>query len=385
MDKPEIVETQFFTFGSEEDPFVLQHGRAFFPVTLAYETMGELNENKDNAILIFHALSGTQHFAGYNETVKGVEDYWVDEVKVGWWDTFVGPGKAIDTDKFFVVCANYLGGCYGSTGPHSINPETGKPYGSDFPSVTAADIVDSQVHLLDHLGIQKLHGVIGASIGGLLCITFASRHPDRVDLVIPISSGFRVPSLTKIFNFEQICAIEQDPKFNGGDFYEGDHPKEGLTLARMIAHKNYVSLETLKDRARSEIVQPNTGFDFYKFKFPIESYMKHQGSKFVERFDANTYLRIIDAWQCYDYEREAGGGSLADVLKRCKNQRYMIFSVDSDVCFYPEEQWKMVKALKDHDIENRYVTIHSDKGHDAFLIESELFAPHISYCLNQDW
>lgn len=385
MDKPEIVETQFYTFGSEEDPFVLQHGRSFFPVTLAYETMGTLNEAKDNAILIFHALSGTQHFAGYNETVAGVEDYWGDEVKSGWWDAFVGPGKAIDTDKFFVVCANYLGGCYGSTGPRSINPETGKPYGSDFPSVTAADIVDSQVHLLDHLGIQKLHGVIGASIGGLLCITFAARHPDRVDLVIPISSGFRVTSLTKIFNFEQICAIEQDPNFNGGDYYAGSHPKEGLRLARMIAHKNYVSLETLKDRARSEIVQPNSGFDFYKFKFPIESYMKHQGRKFVERFDANTYLRIIDLWQSYDYEREAGGGSLEEILERCKNQRYMIFSVDSDVCFYPEEQWKMVKSLKDHDIENRYVTIHSDKGHDAFLIESELFAPHISYCLNQDW
>jgi homoserine O-acetyltransferase len=379
------TETQFFTFASSDDPFVTRSGERFDEVTVAYETYGALNTDRSNAILVFHALTGSQHAAGLNPAVPVVGDRWTEECQSGWWDGFVGPGSALDTDRFFVVCANYLGSCYGSTGPASIEPATGRPYGSRFPRVTFADIVDTQVRLLDHLGIGKLHAVVGASTGGLLTMSLATRYPDLVDIVIPIASGTRVTALQTIHNFEQITAIENDPNFNNGDYYDGPPPHDGLRLARMIGHKTFVSLAAMKERARYETIGRSEGPGTYRIANPVESYMWHQGAKFIARFDANSYLRITEAWQHFDLAAEAGVDDEAELFTRSKHQRYMLFTIDSDVCFYPEEQADLARYLKLADVPHRRITVHSEKGHDSFLLEPALFAPHLTDTLTNDW
>ncbi len=371
------VETRFFTFGSPADPFVLQCGAHLDSVTLAYETYGELNVDRSNAIVVFHALTGSQHAAGYNPSVPGLGARWTEETHVGWWDGFIGPGKALDTNRFFVICANYLGGCYGSTGPASIVPAGGARYGASFPNVCFADMVDAHLPLLDHLGIAKLHAVVGGSTGGMMVLSLATRYPDLVDVVIPIASGVRATALQLIHNFEQINAIENDPAFRGGDYYDHDPPDSGLGLARMISHKTFVSLRSLQDRARNEILDHNEGPGTYRLNHVLESYMWHQGQKFVSRFDANSYLRIMHAWQTIDLAAEAGVADVSELFTPCKHQRYMIFSIDSDVCFYPDEQQEMTQFLDLADVPYRWITVHSDKGHDSFLVEPELFAPHL--------
>ncbi|MFZ5807081.1 MAG: homoserine O-acetyltransferase MetX [Verrucomicrobiota bacterium] len=377
------VETRFFTFGNKKsDALKLRCGATLAPVTLAYEMYGELNKARDNAILVFHALSGSQHAAGYNYAVPGVEKLWTDECQVGWWDEFIGPKKALDTTRFCVICANYIGGCYGSTGPSSIAPKTKKPYGSLFPRIAISDIVDSQIRLLDHLKIQKLHAVIGGSIGGLMCVNLAVRHPERVSLVIPIASGLETTKLQRIHTFEQIYAIECDPNFCGGDYYDGEKPNLGLAHARMISHKTFISLKALQQRARTEVVQPcESEFSWYQLTSPLESYMLHQGRKFVQRFDANTYLRIADCWQRFNLLEGTGEKKLEDLFMRCRHQQFLIFSISSDVCFYTDEQAKMEAVLKRAGISPMHITVHSDKGHDSFLLEPELYTPHLVYAL----
>lgn len=377
--------TESFTFGSVADPFVTYAGEHLDEVTVAYETYGSLNAEHTNAILVFHALTGSQHAGGYCPAVEGVGPRWTEECQSGWWDGFVGPGKAINTDRFFVICANYLGGCYGSTGPSSIEPATGKPYGSRFPRITFADIIDTQVRLLEHLGVEKLHAVVGASTGGLLTMSLATRYPEMVDIVIPIASGTRVTALQTIQNFEQITAIENDPNFRGGDYYETEPPISGLKLARMIGHKTFVSLGAMKERARRETIDRSEGPGSYRIADAMESYMWHQGAKFISRFDANSYLRITEAWQHFDLAAEAGAETEAELFTRCKHQRYMLFSIDSDVCFYPEEQADLALYLKEADVPHRRITVHSEKGHDSFLLEPALFAPHLIDTLNNAW
>lgn len=376
---------RFFTFGDETDPFVLKSGESLPEVTVAYETYGELTPARDNAILVFHALTGSQHSAGYCPSVPGVGERWTDECQAGWWNSFVGPGKAIDTDRFFVITANYVGGCYGSTGPSSIDPRTGTPYGSTFPNVGFCDTVDANVRLIDHLGIERLHAVIGASTGGIMCLSLATRYPEMVDIVIPIASGVELTGLQTIHNFEQIVAIESDPAFAGGDYYDKDaRPDNGLALARMIGHKTFVSLEFLKQRAHAA-PPANTGPGNYQIANPLESYMWHQGRKFVSRFDANSYLLNMYGWQSFDLVAEAGVESLTDLFSRSREHRYMVFSIDSDVCFYPDEQDKLVTHLKAAGVPHRRITVHSEKGHDSFLLEPQLFAPHLIDTLTNPW
>lgn len=363
-----------------EDPFTFQNGGSAGDITVAYETYGRLNAAGDNAILIFHALSGSAHVAGKDPVGPGTE-LWTEECHEGWWDAFVGPGRAIDTNQYFVICANYIGGCYGSTGPSSINPETGKPWGSKFPYPTIGDIVDSQVRLLDRLGIRTLLAVVGASLGGFCVLDFAARYPLRVKCVVPIATGVRATVLTKALNFEQIYAIEEDRHFNGGDYYEGPRPNSGLTLARIISHKTFVSLSLMESRARKAIVQPEDYLSGYKLQHQLESYILHQGRKFVRRFDANSYLRIINAWQCFDLPRQLAKGNLQRALSRCVGQDWLLFSINSDSCFYPDEQSEIADALKASRIDYQHITVHSEKGHDSFLLEPELYAPYISYKL----
>lgn len=375
------TETRFYELASEARPFFLQSGEALSPALLAYETYGTLNERRDNAVVVFHALSGSQHAAGYNPESPGVGALWTEEIHVGWWDDFIGPGRGLDTDRFFVICVNYLGGCYGSTGPASIDPRTGKPYGPRFPQVTIADIVDSQLQLFDHLGIQVLHAAVGASLGGLLALSLATRYPERVRTVIPFATGLRTTALQRLHNIEQIVAIESDPNFRGGNYHSGAAPNRGLALARMIGHKTFVSLPTLEERARAEVVRRDDTLAWYQLRSPIESYMLHQGQKFVQRFDANTYLRILDAWNRFDLVREAVASDLVALFQRCRSQNYLVFTIDSDACFYPEEQAALADVLKRAGVKATRITVHSDKGHDSFLLEPHLYCPFLRAAL----
>ena len=377
------VETQFLSITEGAGPFTFASGESLDEVTIAYETWGELNEDHSNAILLFHALSGNQHAAGYNGAVPAVGDRWTEDCHEGWWDAFIGPGRAIDTDRFFVICANYVGGCYGSTGPASIDPETGKPYGSRFPHICVADVVRSQARLLDVLGIQKLHAVIGPSTGGLASLNFATVFPERTNLVIPIATGSRTTVLNRIFLLEQILAIETDPNFQGGDYYDGEPPTLGLALARMISHKNFVHLDAIERRARRDVVQAQDHFSWYTVADQVESYMLYQGKKFVRRFDANTYLRICEMWSRFDPIIEGKAESIEELFGRSRDagHRYLVFSIDEDYCFYPEEQSALVRDLKRAEVPVMHITVHSDKGHDSFLLEPELYTPHLAHLL----
>jgi len=327
----------------------LREGGRIPGAQLAYATWGTLNEEKSNAVLLFHALSGTHLVMGNLSEAPGDSQFWTEELHEGWWNEMVGPGKAIDTNKFFVICANYLGGCYGSTGPASINPETGKSFGATFPQLDAADLVDAHIPLLDYFGITQLHAAIGPSVGGLLTLTFSTRHPERVRKVVPIASGFKTTVLNRLILFEQILAIENDKHFQGGDYYENEDPRIGLALARMISHKTFVHLDTFERRARRDLVEEKEMLSWYQVQDTFQSYMLHQGKKFTERFDANTYLRIIDMWSRYDAVKQGDAESALELFTRNKkaNHEFLVFSIDSDFCFYPEEQAEVVKHLEE--------------------------------------
>lgn len=375
------VRTQFFEFDHPRRPLRLRVGGALPRFTLAYEMYGRLNADASNAILVYHAMTGSQHAAGRNARVPGLDGRWTEEQHQGWWDGFIGPGKALDTRKFCVICANYLGGCYGSTGPASLNPRTGQPYGPAFPVLRMSDIVDAQMRLLDHLGISRLRAVVGASIGGFLALLTATRYPERVEVVVPIGTGVETTIYQRIINFEQITAIESDPDFKGGDYYQGRRPDLGLALARRIAHKTFVSLDVLRERAREVVVSHKPPHGWYEMNHPVESYMHHQGEKFVKRYDANTYLRILDAWQWFDLVAEAGAADFHDLFRRCRQQEFLVFSIDSDLSFHPAEQSRLVQLLKKAGVPVMWLTVHSEKGHDSFLLEPKLFTPHLQHTL----
>ena len=377
------AESVHVDLASAAAPLTLHSGASLAEARICFETWGELNEQKTNAVLLFHALSGSQHAAGYLPSQPDAANRWTEEMHAGWWDAFIGPGKAIDTDRYFVICPNFIGGCYGSTGPASIDSETGKPFGGSFPHVSVADQAKVAALLLDTMGISTLHACIGPSVGGLCALSFATMFPERVRIVIPIASGVKTTVLNRLILFEQILAIENDPNFNAGNYYDGTAPVYGLALARMISHKTFVHLDAFESRARGEIIQDSDALAWYQVNDPFQSYMLYQGKKFVERFDANSYLRISDMWSRYDPLAEAGAENYQDLFapSRKHKQQYLVFSIDSDFCFYPEEQAELVARLRASSIPNMHITVHSDKGHDAFLLEPELFSPHIASVL----
>lgn len=380
LDMPAVNSTHFF---DHEETFALRDGSSLPAIRIAYETWGKLNADRTNAILLFHALSGSHHAAGINPDIPEVGELWQPELHQGWWEDMIGPGKAIDTARFFVICPNYLGGCYGSTGPASLNPKTQKPWGSKFPSISAADQVNAVALLIDSFGIETLHAVVGPSVGGLIALTFATRLPDRVRNVISIAAGFKTTVLNRLILFEQILAIENDPNFNGGDFYDDSPPLYGLALARMISHKTFVHLDSIEKRARQDVIQADDVLAWYRVRDQFQSYMLHQGKKFVKRFDANTYLRIIDLWSRFDALFEGDAESPHELFERCarNGQKWLVFSIDSDFCFYPEEQSELVNHLEASRVDSMHITVHSDKGHDSFLLEPDLYTPHIAWLL----
>ncbi|MBU0730343.1 MAG: homoserine O-acetyltransferase [Proteobacteria bacterium] len=356
-----MVEKQFFTFADAFAPMRLESGVSFGPVTLAYETLGTLTPEKDNAILILHALSGDSHMAGY---------YRPEDSKPGWWDLMIGPGKGIDTDKYFVICANILGSCMGSTGPSSLNPTTGKPYGLDFPVVTVGDMVTAQKALIDHLGISKLCSVIGGSIGGMQVLEWTLRYPDMVKSAVPLATTARHSALAIAFNEISRQSIMADPNWNKGNYYGGNKPDLGLAVARMIGHVTYLSDESMR-RKFGRRLQDKSDFSFhFDADFQVESYLRYQGKKFVERFDANSFLYITKAADYFDLENQHGGGSTSKAFAKAK-AKFLIVSFTSD-WLYPTYQSKaLVQAMKKNSLDVSFCEIEAEWGHDAFLLPND--------------
>lgn len=355
-----IVETKYATLCAPPNELVLDSGLSLGPITVAYETYGELNEDKSNVILVLHALSGDAHAAGYHEGAK----------KPGWWDEMIGPGKAFDTDKYFVVSSNVVGGCMGTTGPSSVNPQTGRPYGLEFPVVTIADMVRSQKHLLDYLGIQELLAVSGGSMGGMQALQWAVSYPDMVRSVIPIATTARLSAQSIAFNEVGRRAIMVDPNWNSGDYYDKeDGPDAGLAIARMIGHITYLSDESMHNKfGRKLREREKYGFDFSAIDFEVESYLRYQGKSFIQRFDANSYLYITKAQDYFDLAN--GSGSLAKAFKDVK-ARFLVISFSSDWLFPPYQSKEIVAALRLNGVDVSYCEISSSYGHDAFLLEFE--------------
>ena len=281
------------------------------------------------------------------------------------------------------MAPNYLGGCYGSTGPASENPATGRPYGSQFPRISVGDQARFTAALLDDLKVERLHAVVGPSVGGLCALTFANLFPHRVTKVVSVASSYKNTILNRLLLFEQILAIENDQHFNGGDYYEGEKPNLGLTLARMISHKTFVHIDAFERRAKREIIPEKEMLSWYGVTDPFQSYMLHQGKKFTQRFDANTYLRIADMWSSYNALQEANAASATELFAPSKEagHQFLVFSIDSDYCFYPEEQAELVADLEKAEVPVTHLTVHSDKGHDAFLLEPNLFSPQLKFHL----
>ena len=374
----ETVSTQFCAL----DQFKVAEGTVLQSPRVAYEQYGELNADGSNAILLFHALSGSHHAAGINEGSSDLS-FFNEELRDGWWNDFIGPGKALDTERFCILAPNYLGGCYGSTGPASENPATGRPYGSQFPRISVGDQARFTAALLDDLKVERLHAVVGPSVGGLCALTFANLFPHRVTKVVSVASSYKNTILNRLLLFEQILAIENDQHFNGGDYYEGEKPNLGLTLARMISHKTFVHIDAFERRAKREIIPEKEMLSWYGVTDPFQSYMLHQGKKFTQRFDANTYLRIADMWSSYNALQEAHAASATELFAPSKEagHQFLVFSIDSDYCFYPEEQAELVADLEKAEVPVTHLTVHSDKGHDAFLLEPNLFSPQLKFHL----
>ncbi len=349
-------------FGKDA-PLELDCGQTLAPFSIAYQTYGELNADKTNAILVCHALTGDQHVA-HNNPVSG---------KPGWWKTLVGPGKPIDTDRFFIICPNILGGCMGSTGPASINPETGKPYGLSFPVITIGDMVRAQTRLIDHFGIDQLFSVIGGSMGGMQVLQWASAYKDRVFSAVPIATAAWHSSQNIAFHEVGRQAVMADPNWCGGNYNaENKKPRNGLAVARMAAHITYLSEEALQHKFGRNLQNRQDRTFSFDADFQVESYLRHQGSTFVDRFDANSYLYVTRAMDYFDLEADHDN-VLANAFRGTKT-RFCIVSFTSDWLFPTRESREIVQALNAVAANVSFVEIESSKGHDSFLLhEPEFF------------
>jgi len=354
-----VVEKRLFTF-AQESPFPLEGGGGIGPVTLAYETYGTLDPDGSNAVLVCHALTGDSHAAGV---------YSGDDPKPGWWEVMVGPGKGIDTDRHFVICSNVLGGCMGSTGPASVNPETGRPWGLAFPVLTVGDMVRAQKALLDHLGVKRLLAAVGGSMGGMQVLEWAARYPGMVVSAIALATAARHSALHIAFHEVARQAIVADPDWNGGDYYHGAKPAHGLAVARMIGHITYLSDEAMRHKFGRGL-QDRADFSFsFDADFQVESYLRYQGRKFVERFDANSFLYITRAADYFDLGATHGGGSLTKALSRGAT-RFLVVSFSSDWLYPTYQSRELVQALKRAGRDVSFCEIEAQWGHDAFLLDS---------------
>jgi homoserine O-acetyltransferase len=353
-----LVETKYFTFAGPPDRFVMDNGRELGPITVAYETYGNLNDEQDNVVLIEHALTASAHVAGKHSP---------EDKYPGWWDVMIGPGRAFDTDKYYVICSNILGSCYGSTGPSSVNPETGKPYALSFPLVTIRDMVKVQKALTDHLGINRLKTVVGGSMGGMQAIEWALLFPDMVDSIMLVASGAVSNPKSIAIHKVGLRAIMDDPNWKGGNYYGSSPPDKGLAIARMIGHITYLSHMWLWEKFGRKHPNPSSMKHELESNFDIENYLEYQGAKFVERFDANSYIYIMRAIDIYDPAE--GYGSLEESFMRMKCPKALVASFTSDWLFPPYQSIEVVRALESNKIKTYYYEIDSPYGHDSFLLE----------------
>ncbi len=349
-----IVETKYYTFAHPPNEMILASGEKLGPITLAYETYGKLNKDKTNAILITHALSGGAHAAGYHSP---------EDRKPGWWDNMIGPGKAFDTEKYFVICSNVIGGCYGSTGPSSINPKTGKPYGISFPLITIRDMVEAQRYLIDYLGIDKLLTVVGGSMGGMQALQWLISYPERVRSIIPIATSGRLSPQGIAFDEVGRQAIMADQNWNRGDYYDKEPPKAGLAIARMIGHITYLSDKIMQEKFGRRRREGRFTFDP---DFEVETYLHYKGSTFVERFDAYSYLYITKAMDYFDLQEEIEGLGKG---KDYSGKKALVISFSSDWLFPTYQSKEIVRTLKALGLEVSFSEIQSDHGHDSFLVD----------------
>ena len=349
---------KYFTFAEPPDEIVLESGSRLGPITIAYETYGKLDKDKNNVVLIEHAFSGDSHVACY-ESPEGEMD------QPGWWDCMVGPGKGIDTDKYFVICSNILGGCMGTTGPTSENPSTGEPYGLEFPLVTIADMVHVQKRLLDHLEIKQVLCVIGGSVGGMQVLQWCVSYPEMVRAAIPLATTLRHSALAIAFNEVARQAIMADPNWNRGNYYKKNIPEMGLAVARMIGHITYLSDESMR-RKFGRRLQDKSDFSFnFDVDFEVESYLRYQGSKFVRRFDANSFLYITKAADYFDLK--GSDGQLFNDLTGFPI-KFLVVSFTSDWLYPTYQSKELVQALKRNGMDVSFCEIEADCGHDAFLL-----------------
>ena len=350
-----IVQTKYFTFAAPPHPLRLESGRTLGPITIAYETYGTLNRSRSNAILIAHALSGDAHAAGFHR----------GDSAPGWWDPMIGPGKAFDTTRYFVICSNVIGGCKGSTGPSSIDPLTGKPYGLNFPVITIADMVEAQRHLIDHLGIETLLAVAGGSMGGMQALQWVAMYGDRVRAAIPIATALRHSPQQIAFGEVVRQAIMADPAWRKGEYYAYGQPEKGLAVARMIGHITFMSDRSMEAKFSRRLKNRQYNFNFAA-DFEVEGYLRRRGDHFVRRFDANSYLYITKAMDYFDLSggRLIPNGSAATT-------RFLVISFKSDWLYPSYQSQEIVRELKKKKADVTYCELPSTYGHDAFLLEVE--------------
>ncbi len=363
-----IVETQYFTFAEPPQEMILEFGEQLGPITIAYETYGALNAVKNNAILVLHALSADAHAAGYLEGEKDP----------GWWDAMIGPGKAFDTDKYFIVCSNVIGGCKGSTGPSSLDPRTGRPYALDFPSITIADMVRAQRCLIDHLGIEKLLCVAGGSMGGMQALQWVAAYPEMVRSAIPIATALKHSPQQIAFNEVVRQSIMADTAWRNGDYYDYGQPERGLALARMIGHITFMSDKSMEEKFSRRLKQGHYSFNFAA-DFEVEGYLRYKGDAFVKRFDANSYLYITKALDYFDLS----GGKL--IPHGTVDTRFLVISFKSDWLYPSYQSQEIVRHLKTRHVDATYCELRSTYGHDAFLVELEEMKELVRHFLDKTY
>jgi homoserine O-acetyltransferase len=356
------------------EPLHLRSGGVLDSFTLAYETYGTLNVDRPNTILICHALSGDAHVAGYH-----TDD---PNEKPGWWDDAVGPGKLFDTDRYFVICSNVIGGCQGSTGPSSLAPD-GKPYALRFPVVTVVDMIEAQRRLLDHLGIERLFAVVGGSMGGMQALQWAVSYPERVENTLFLASTTRSSALHIAFNETGRQAIYADPNWNNGNYYDGPPPAAGLAVARMMAHITYMSETSLEYKFGRDLQSHDSiEYTFQEPEFAVESYLSYQGKKFVDRFDANSYLYITKAIDYFDIG--ADYGSLQEALSRAQSA-FLVVSFSSDWLYTRDQALELVRVLGDVGRDVEYHHVQAPFGHDSFLVEVDRMMEVVGGYLTRQW
>ncbi|MCB4790339.1 MAG: homoserine O-acetyltransferase [Elusimicrobia bacterium] len=361
------VETKYYTFAQPPNELVLESGHKLGPITIAYETYGNLNRQKDNVILVLHAFSGDAHAAGYLKS----------EEKPGWWDDMIGPGKAFDTDKYFVICSNIIGGCKGSTGPSSINPSTNKPYGLDFPHITIRDMIEAQKHLIEHLGIDKILCVTGGSMGGMQALQWIASYPEKVLSCIPIATTLKHSPQQIAFDEVGRQSIMADPSWLNGNYYEKGQPVRGLSVARMIGHITYMSDQSMEEKFSRRLKDENYSFSF-KTDFEVEGYLRYRGDSFVKRFDANSYLYITKAMDYFDLS----GKKLTQKDKK-HDIKFLVLSFESDWLYPSYQSREIVKQIRKKYIDVMYCEIKSTYGHDSFLVEVDAQTNLIKHFLDK--